>query len=48
MQENDLRESTRFLGEVPVMTGGSQGITRDLSSTGIFFETDGSFAPVRP
>ena len=44
MQEYELRESARFLGAMPVTTENTQGITRDLSSSGIFFETDGSFA----
>jgi len=45
MQECELRESKRFPGAMPVMTKNSQGTTRDLSSSGIFFEADGSFAP---
>ena len=44
MQEQELRESTRFSGTMPVMTRRGKGITRDLSSTGIFFETESSFA----
>jgi len=41
----DQREAPRFPGAVPVITESGKGITRDLSGSGIFFETDGSFSP---
>ena len=42
---SEAREAPRFPGALPVITGSSKGITRDLSSSGIFFETDDSFLP---
>ena len=42
---SEAREAPRFLCALPVMTGSSKGITRDLSSSGIFFESDDSFLP---
>jgi hypothetical protein len=45
MQDSELREAPRFPGVLPLMTEGHKGMTRDLSSSGVFFETDGSFSP---
>jgi hypothetical protein len=45
MKGSELREAPRFPGSLPVLTENSKGITRDLSHSGIFFETDGSFSP---
>ena len=44
MKGSELRESPRFKGDVPVLTESGEGITRDLSGSGVFFETDGSFS----
>jgi hypothetical protein len=48
MKGSDLREAPRFKGDVPVLTEGGEGVTRDLSGSGIFFETDGSFSTGQP
>ena len=42
---SEARESPRFPGALPVITGSSKGITRNLSSSGILFETDDFFFP---
>ncbi|HUF21846.1 MAG TPA: PilZ domain-containing protein [Burkholderiales bacterium] len=39
------RKEERIVTSVPVDLGGSSGITRDVSASGIFFETDAAFAP---
>ena len=44
MQESGQREANRFTSALPVVTERGKGITRDLSCTGIFFETEGSFS----
>ncbi|MCG6537154.1 MAG: PilZ domain-containing protein [Syntrophales bacterium LBB04] len=46
MQGSELRKAPRFSAAIPVMTEcGKASTTRDVSSSGIFFETDGSFTP---
>lgn len=41
-QEN--RKEERVPAKLPVDLGGATGITRDVSASGIFFETDASYA----
>ena len=41
---SELRTAPRFPGQLPVMTECGKGLTRDLSSNGIYFETDGPLA----
>ena len=48
MKGSELREAPRFKGDVPVLTKSGEGVTRDLSGSGIFFETDGSFSAGQP
>ena len=45
MKESEKRVAPRFESAVPVVTECGKGICRDLSSSGVFFETDASFAP---
>lgn len=45
---SEQREAPRFKGDMPVLTERGKGITCDLSSSGILFETDGSFSPGQP
>ena len=45
MKESEKRRATRHPGALPVELEDAKGITRDFSSSGIFFETDKSFAP---
>lgn len=45
MQEPEKRRATRHLGILPVEIEDGKGVTRDFSSSGIFFETDKSFTP---
>ena len=40
MKESDKRRATRHQGALPVELEGGKGITRNFSSSGIFFETD--------
>ena len=39
------RGADRFASELPVEIGGVQGLTRNISATGIYFETEVSQAP---
>lgn len=48
MKESEKRRAPRHLGALPVELEGGKGITRDFSSSGIFFETDRSFSPGQP
>lgn len=41
------RKEERIVTSVPVDLGESSGITRDVSASGIFFETDASYSPGR-
>lgn len=45
MKESEKRWATRHRGALPVELEGGKGVTRDYSSSGIFFETDKSFTP---
>jgi hypothetical protein len=48
MRGPEARVATRYKADVPVLAGGGQGVARDLSSSGVFFETDGSFTAGQP
>ena len=48
MKESEKRRAPRRNGKLPVKLKGGEGITRDFSSSGIFFETDRSFSPGQP
>ena len=41
----EQRKETRYRGMLPVETEGTRGLTRDFSTSGVFFETDKSFTP---
>lgn len=43
MDTNEHRRSERVPTELPVDLGTAKGTTRDVSATGIFFETDASY-----
>ncbi|KQC09718.1 MAG: hypothetical protein APR62_13530 [Smithella sp. SDB] len=45
MKNTEKRRSIRRKGKFPVVIDNGRGITRDFSSSGIFFETDKSFTP---
>ena len=42
---SEQRETPRFQGALPVVTECGKGITCNLSSSGVLFETAGSFSP---
>lgn len=48
MKATEKRIAPRHLGKLPVKLKGAKGITRDFSSTGIFFKTNRSFSPGQP
>ena len=48
MKEAEKRRAPRHQGKLPVKLEGAKGITRDFSSSGIFFETDKSFTLGQP
>ena len=48
MKESEKRRATRHQGKLPVKLKDAKGITRDFSSSGIFFETDKSFTLGQP
>jgi len=41
----DKRQEPRYRGKLPVQLESGEGITRDFSGSGVFFETDRSFSP---
>jgi len=41
----EQRRELRNKGKLPVELGSGKGVTRDFSSSGIYFETDRSFSP---
>ena len=45
MKGSEARMAPRFKADITVLAGGGRGVARDLSSSGVFFETDGSFIP---
>lgn len=48
MKEFEKSRAPRHQGKLPVKLKDCKGITRDFSSSGIFFETDRSFSPGQP
>jgi hypothetical protein len=48
MKGSEARVAPRFTADMPVLAGGGQGVARDLSSSGVFFETNGSFSAGQP
>jgi hypothetical protein len=44
----ERRKATRFKGHLPVEFDKGRGVTRDFSASGVYFETDESFAPAEP
>ena len=49
MKESEKKDrATRHRGATPIELKDGKGITRDFSSTGIFFETDKSFTRGQP
>lgn len=48
MKKSEQRREPRHKGKLPVELGSGKGITRDFSSSGIYFETDRSFKPGQP
>jgi hypothetical protein len=42
---SDRRQAARFRIAIPVELEGGMGTTRDVSLSGVFFETEQSFAP---
>jgi hypothetical protein len=47
MSSTERRKSSRFRGQVPVAFEKGMGVTRDFSTSGIYFETDHSFSPAQ-
>lgn len=45
MKESQKSRAPRHQGKLPVKLKDASGVTRDFSSSGIFFETDRSFTP---
>lgn len=45
MNKNDQRQAARFEGAIPVETEIGEGLTRDFSNSGVFFETDKTYSP---
>ncbi len=45
---NDRRRMLRFQVALPVELDDGKGVTRDVSLSGVFFETDQSFSPSEP
>lgn len=45
MKDSEKRRTIRRKAKFPVVLEKGKGITRDFSSSGIFFETDKSFTP---
>jgi hypothetical protein len=48
VNNSEKRRVPRQQVKLPVELEGAKGITRDFSSSGIFFETDKSFTPGQP
>jgi len=44
----ERRKAPRFQGQLDVKLEKGAGVTRDFSTSGIYFETDQSFAPAEP
>jgi len=48
MKKNEIPRAPRYKAKVPVEFKSGQGLTRDFSASGIYFETDRSFLPGQP
>lgn len=48
MKASEKSRAPRHKGKLPVKLKDAKGVTRDFSSSGIFFETDRSFSPGQP
>jgi len=48
MNGSDKRRATRHKGKLPMELESGIGFTRDFSGSGVFFETDRSYAPGQP
>jgi len=48
VKESEKRRAPRHRGKLPVKLTDGKGVTRDFSSSGIFFETDRSFSLGQP
>jgi hypothetical protein len=48
MKKNNEPRATRLKTKIPVAFAAGKGITRDVSTTGIYFETDQSFKTGQP
>lgn len=48
VRKSEIQRAHRHRGATPVELKNGKGITRDFSSTGIFFETDKSFTQGQP
>jgi hypothetical protein len=44
----ERRKATRFKGKIPIGLRNGTGVTRDFSTSGVYFVTDQSFAPADP
>ena len=44
MNKTDRRQSTRYKAAIPVETEKGEGLIRDFSDSGIFFETDETYS----
>jgi hypothetical protein len=44
----ERRKATRFKGHLPVEFEKGTGVTRDFSTSGVYFETDRPFSPAEP
>jgi hypothetical protein len=45
---SERRKATRFKGNLPVEFDKGKGVTRDFSTSGVYFVADQSFAPAEP
>jgi len=48
LKGSEQRQEPRHPGKLPVQLESGVGVTRDFSSSGVFFETDRSFTPGQP
>jgi hypothetical protein len=48
LKGSEQRKEPRYIGKIPVQLASGQGITRDFSTSGVFFETDCSFSLGQP
>jgi hypothetical protein len=43
LKKSEQRKEPRYIGKIPVELESGKGIARDVSTSGVFFETDCSF-----